>query len=404
MDVDSLSALAATVRGKADRLLELVEGIIPASQERHDGRPIAIPASILDHVPGKHVDGCLTLQGRIAINGLMKLAGRTGYLKKGQYGKWLIVGSGKPLPSDMAPLIIMDASSRFLSRYESWSNYGALVKRLPPATADYTALTVHLWDHACGIDRMNNADDRDKVYRVVADLINERPDEHWLIVLKKGLLDRPDVKAVPEEISRLLAKPENTAALTWGAHHGINDYREFENVIVLGAYSYGEGTYHAMHMAFSNTDFDAVTNEDRRRQEDEEWMHNVYQAVCRIRIRELDKGSCQPGSAYLIMHGGERRRTLVEATFPGCTVEDWKPIERKLDKVDIVGAALLKLFEGRRSIVTKQQLRTAMGVKKDYITRPIKHPRFQRFMESNGIRLKGQSFYRSATRVLPLAS
>lgn len=68
-----------------------------------------------------------------------------------KYGRTLI-GMGNPLPADIGPLFIFDASARVVENYKLWADNEPRLEIMPPLNRKYENLTVHWWKKASGRD------------------------------------------------------------------------------------------------------------------------------------------------------------------------------------------------------------------------------------------------------------
>jgi hypothetical protein len=397
-DLNDLQALPAALRGHNKRVRDAFEALVPDKPDRVLGRVVVVPYDTARLAQDIALNDKAKLSERSwqTLDAMSKLGGAKAYLGTGKDGDWTLIGTGMPLPSDLPPTFVLDASARLTGNYDHLHRYGFNVVHMPPALVSYANLDIRWWNKGCGKTALANPKDRTSIINVCAALINERPDELWLVVHSKAFgSEVAGATGLPNDLTAELRKPQNVSSVTWGRHLGSNAYRDIANVIVLGSYNYNDAAYEAMHLAFSGSTDGRVTLAERRRREDAEFMHNIYQAVCRSRIRQHVDGGCQPATVYFIMVRGDHRERLVQRAFAGCTISEWQPVvPTKSNKIDLITAMMMKLFE-TRTVITKAALTEACGGKgKSYLDKVFRTPRFAAFIAANSITVMGTTLYR----------
>jgi hypothetical protein len=397
-DLNNLQALPAALRGRSKRDRDAFEALVPDRPNRLSGYAIAVPydTARLAHDIALNDKTKLNEGSRQTLDAIGKLGGNVAYMRLGKGGDWTLIGRGAPLPTDLPPTFVLDASARLTGNYNNLHRYGFKVVHMEPALVSYANLTVHWWNRGCGKTALAKSDDRSRIIKVIAALINDRSDELWLVIHSKSFgREAAGAKALPDDLTARLAKPENVRSVTWGRHLGSNAYRDVANVIVLGSYNYNDAAHDALHIAFSGSTDGQVIHADRRRREDAEFMHNVYQGVCRSRIRQHVDGVCQPATAYFIMTHTEHRQRLVERAFTGCSISAWQPAEpKRISKFDIITTTMMALFDGR-TILNKAEVIEACGTTDaTYLDKVVRGERFKKFAIENGISKKAGKFFR----------
>jgi hypothetical protein len=66
----------------------------------------------------------VTEQATRTLEALAKLAGCNVQINGSADAGWYCIGIGLPIPADIAPVFVLDASARLTSRYADWSAYG----------------------------------------------------------------------------------------------------------------------------------------------------------------------------------------------------------------------------------------------------------------------------------------
>lgn len=400
-DLNDLHMLPSALKGRSRDEIKLFEALQQSLATVTAGDLIPIPAEIRGATDivlssGKKV----TEQAERTLDALAKLAGSNAQINGSAEGGWYCIGISPPIPADIAPLFVLDASARLTRRYDDWSAYGMKIVALEPAALHYGNLAVHWWDRGCGKTAMHKPDDQRTIMGAVADLINSKPTESFLLVMSKEFcsMNRDGGHAIPDDLSSAVTNAERVKVTTWGRHLSSNDYRDAANVVLFGSYNYGDGAYDALALAATGTMISVAKVEDRRREEASEFKHNVYQAICRVRCRNRIDGGCESASAYLIMTDSDRRRELLREAFPGCSISSWEPTTGRSRTRDHVLSVLLELLS-TKSMVSTADLIAACGSKnRSYLTKINKQEKFKEALRSNGI-LRTKSVYVSSKPV-----
>ena len=397
-DLNDLHMLPSALKGRSRNEIKLFEGLQQSLATVSAGDLIPIPVEIravADGVLG--TGGKIAEQARRTLEALSKLAGSNAQINGSADGGWYCRGISRSIPADIAPLFVLDASARLTGRYDDWSAYGIKVVALEPATLRYDNLAIHLWDRGCGKTAMRKADERRTIMGAVADLINSKPTEGFLLVMSKEFcLIGPDGDpAIPGDLSAAVTNAERVNVTTWGRHLSSNDHRDMANVIILGSYNYGDSAYDALALASTGALNGVASKEERRREEAAEFKNNVYQAVCRVRCRNRTEGDCEPANAYLIMGDSDRRRQLIANAFPDCSISSWEPTVSNPKKRDHVMSVLLAMISAR-SMVSSADLIAACGSEdRSYLTKVNNQARFKEALRRNFISRTGSMYVKS---------
>jgi hypothetical protein len=296
-------------------------------------------------------------------------------------------------------MFVLDASARLTGNYNELRNYEFKVVQMEPAQVSYANLDIEWWDKGCGQTVLSTAKERATIIAAVAELVNSKSSESWLIVHRKSF-GRPEVDgstSIPEDLQKLILEPSRVRSVTWGRHLGSNAFRDIPNVIIMGSYGYGGGAYDALHLAIAGQAEGLVTNEQRRAREDAEFCHNLYQAVCRSRVRQQQDGVCSRASAYLIMTRNEHRESLVARCFPDSTVRMWQPVQPvKKSKSQHVIDVLETKF-ANRTIIRKQDIIEACGGNdRSYLDKVFRGSAFKAYAKAKGLVRKGGYIFRNS--------
>jgi hypothetical protein len=335
------------------------------------------------------------------LEALGKLAGSTAYLRGNDHTDWTFFGAGRSLPADIMPLLVLDASARLTSRYKQLLAHGMNVVELEPALLTYDRVAVHWCNLAAGKTALRDAAQRGIIYGTIADLVNAKPSEDFLIVIAKDACGGGEGPvAMPKELHALLPDPDRVRVTSWGRHIGTNEYRDIPNVIIVSAYNYGDDGYDALALAASGRQDGIVSKEERREEVASAFMHNVYQAVCRSTVRQRDGASAGAANVYLIMKDSEQRREQIMCALPGCSIDVWMPATpTKETKHDLVLRTLFAILEEQESVSFKALTTACAGSGDSYLTKIVRTPRFKDAIAGKGIVRRKNRFHRTSSPI-----
>lgn len=235
---------------------------------------------------------------------------------EGSYGQRIALDIRDSIPTDLAPLLVLDASGRVRQTYHLWeTEVGGLV-RLKTAPKSYEGLTINVLDQGGGKDAWKRGGDT--LAMEVASVINTKPDEDWLVIHHK---DAGGVDPKREILSRIQGDPSRVHFVNWGAHKATNDFKSIRNVILAGTLFKPVSYYEGMTRASLGLAVDEpVLAEDLDSVRRGEYGHDILQALCRASVRVGE-----PCEAYLVAAKRSGIRAALPDWFPGCTVKTWKP-------------------------------------------------------------------------------
>jgi len=303
-----------------------------------------------------------------------------------------LVGTGSELSKDFAPVVILDASGRVRTTYDLWSKHRGGLEPLPPVPNDYRRLTVHLWKRRSGRQVLRDPKVRSKIASAIAEEINKDESSRWLIAHSKH--DRETVADIKALVTH--NPDQRIATMTWGNHHGTNVFRDVENVVLIGQLTMRRSQYMGKLLAASGL----PVREARRLDIDElrwgEYRHNLLQAACRGAVRRSERGVAGKCRLFLVTSPSPHLERLIEETFPGCRIEQWRPGHLALKgRARQVADFLLACFEATDNApIRKGEVSSALGMPPPNLSRIIKQPAFAEFMDSEGIWTSTQWFYR----------
>ncbi len=394
--VDDLMALPSALKSMKDSDRTRLYDMAVAATALPVGGSIAVPDDLRETadrlLKSKANIGALP---RRTLEVIAKLAGSKAYMGAATGMEGSLIGIGKALPSDIGPLFVLDASARLSNRYDDWSSYGIDVVKLDPAMLSYSNLTIHWDDRGAGKSAMRSPNERRSIYKAIAEAVNSKPSERFLIVMAKEFAPPDDDgrSTVPPDLAGMIDDPSMVAVITWGRHLGTNAYRDFENVVIVGPLHYGDRAYDALAIVATGNATGVVDEEKRKEQADSEFMHNVYQAVCRCRVRVRDGGECGVANAYFIMPDSDDRRDLIRRTFPGCSIERWMPANKmRMKKADKALEVITYMMKGRTMLSFGDVTAACGGSGASYLSKINRDARLEGALRAHGIYF-GRGYY-----------
>lgn len=381
--LDDIAALPRSVRPKDPAYISKTEAFWDQLRAREAG-PITVPED-LTTTAGQGYDKAT----RETIRNLSDMAGGQAFLHKQDNGDHLLVEDRASLPSDLAPLVILDASGRVRETYRLWEEHRRDLHRLPEAPRDYKDLTVHVWQRASGKGTLQNPKDRADIEREVVEVI-EKFGGDWLLVHHKGREDM--VKSVRDRVRKDAAA--NIEAINWGRHRASNDHRQISQIVTLGQLHYSPATYLALACGATGKVPKDLADLRLEQVRWGELQHHLLQAVCRTAIRN---GKRTPCHAFVICSMSPQALDRVQATFPGATVVEWALDRVNLNDMQKAAIAYLReqLVYGEAEKVSKSEVREHIGARQDHFSRDIvKAKDFEEALEFYGLKAEHHHFRR----------
>ena len=275
--------------------------------------------------PRDNGDAKIKEDERMSVSSLWFMSGKTVTIRKdGALGQ-AIIDYRDTLPVDLAPMVILDASGRVRQTYRDIEQSRGTLVRLKTAAKNYNKLTLHLWQVGGGKSAFERRGD--ELVAGIAEAINTKPDERWLVVIH-----RPDGKVGDvEQAVRKLSKASQVDFITWGAHMATNEFVSVSNVILAGTLFYRPSFYEALtRLSTARPAGEAVTEQEFKRTMEGENKHVILQALCRAAVRRCDGEHCHPCDAYIIASVRSGIPAALQDIFPGCNVVGWRPVKRTL--------------------------------------------------------------------------
>jgi len=234
------------------------------------------------------------------------------------------------LPDDLAPMLILDASGQQRTTYAYWHKYRKGLKKLHSPEKSYKGFTVHHWNVGGGKASQRRNEGKEIATGVARTINRELPADKKCLVIHFKPENGLDME---KEIRGQLEGRHQVKFLTWGRHTAINDFQDYECVILAGLLQYPEAAYHAYgHAAKGQGVEEPLTPEEFAEIRLGEISHNILQAACRGKVRRAVGDGCPEGChLYLIFHEAQFKvagHDLVSRIFPDCTYQEWLPVVR----------------------------------------------------------------------------
>ena len=390
---DDLSSLWGHFRRSAPQLFGSLEALHGQLKEAATGDILHVPD--LDEMAGGPVGSAEVARLRASdkvsdldrerLERLQQAAGETLPVHKNNYGEAKLLDYRDTLPKDLAPMVVFDASGRCRKTYVAMEDHRKNLVRLPSATKNYSNLEIGLWSRGSG--KTAHASDKDEVLiRGIAETIMERPHEEWLIIHHKDGL-----ASFKRRVEAHLGDgfTGELHFLSWGKHHGTNDYAKVSNVILASLLHLPPEVYETrVRLCAGMEQTEVVTEEKRKEMAEGELMHNILQALCRASVRGLQAdGTCPPCRAYIIAPKLTGLWESLPTLFPHCKLKRWQPsgttkltgsIKKALEKLDEWDG------EDTDGEIAYAALAEAIGMDRKDFKRVASDPRFKEEVAKRG--------------------
>lgn len=198
-----------------------------------------------------------------------------------------LLGLTEPLPADLAPLIVVDASGRVRNAYGIWEAERGDLIRLPGAGNVYEGVNLHHWHRASGRDALAEPNQLNEIASGIAQAFQRDPEGEWLIIASKAVLEGLKLAVTGHDHP---LHERQLHWLNWGRHRSTNDYKDVENVVIVGLHRYRPTDYQALALAASGKPLWSKDYPDPSIVRHGELKHNLLQAACRGRLRQANRG------------------------------------------------------------------------------------------------------------------
>ena len=332
LERDALYCLLRSVRRVSVELANVLEDFAISLRDVEDGALVNVPdfAAVSGVSPWEVLTAAAGIGGRfrddlqLAATALVTMSGKAARARCDGHSRATILTYRDVLPDDLAPLLVLDASGRVRETYRNVEKHRGTLRRLREAVKDYGPLTVNVWRTSGSKSGWGR--DADKLIDGIVQTIETRPDQPWLVVLHKPDAKIPDLlKAIRKGLAPETAA--NVRALTWGQHMATNDHADVNNVILAGTLFMAPSFYTALtHLSQDRDVAPGLASGDEIAQTIRgEHANLILQALCRGRVRKSDGSRCLPMEAWIIASVKSGIPADIDAIFPGCTVQPWKP-------------------------------------------------------------------------------
>ncbi|PCJ07940.1 MAG: hypothetical protein COB16_09655 [Rhodobacteraceae bacterium] len=390
LSADALGSLLAPLRSSCPKLAALVSDLQQAFNNSAGKGTFSIPD--IPGTCGVDLRGARRALGYIpnpatqkALEDLFSLSGRTVRLFEDHRHIISALDTREPLPSDFAPVAILDASGRVRYPYELWEKGPGGLVRLKDAPKSYCDLSIEVLEQ--GGSKSSWYSNGDQLFREIIAKLNTKPNERWLVIHQKDALQGKLPKHVQEMVQ---GAPDLISFLHWGAHQGTNAYSDITNVILAGTLFLPDCQYIGLtHLSAKVPITDELPDVAIRKTRLGEHQHFILQGLCRASVRGSNGDKCKPCNAYIIAANGSGIRGELAKTFPGCTLSTWRPIGKKLKGQKAEAIYYVRTFFENEpdGILLLADLRKALGITDaSNFNRVIrKHEDFKIALEAQGV-------------------
>jgi len=401
---DSLASLFQILRPRYPELTKALEGFFQELGDAKDKTILEVPSFDVSLGVSLHeVSGLFVHEPEVkqkALEALWFLMGQMVVVRVDGPAGPTLVSYRQTLPSDIKPILTLDASARVRTTYDLWEKHRGDLVRLPSATKHYSSLTINVWDHGGGKAAYRTEGDR--IIEGVLRAIETRPDEEWLVIHHKYT---PSLKLdLPTSLSEQLPPNHKVRFLNWGSHDGTNEFKDMSNVILAGTLflplSHREGlTRLALNLRPSEG---SPSDHQAQATESGEHSHMILQALCRSSARQNQSGECPPVNAYLIASSYSGIKELLPEIFPGAQLTSWTPIPKEVrgqvaDAIKYVRDWFATHPDGALAL---KAVKNAVGIKdtSNFRSTIRQHQAFLTALEEMGLEEWGSGKYRTHLR------
>lgn len=201
--------------------------------------------------------------------------------------------------------------------------------------------------------------EKEKILRAIAKILNSE-ERNTLLIAKKA----NEYLDIYKDLKEYLDKPELLHFRHWGNHHGTNEFRDIDRLVVIGCHLNRETVYQAMHMAATGVDPESVIGNEWTQMRQGHLKGNLLQAFSRGTVRQGENGQCGKCDVYFIAPPNPSPETLLREAFPDCRINAWEPVQKALtgQAKDIVDAVRQLKAQGRLGDVPKAEVRELAGI------------------------------------------
>lgn len=317
---------------QADKLPDGSTLLLPDYVEKHDVDLNRLMEAALGKAPANTTAARVSEEQANILTDLYLVSGRLVKVRKDGRSGSTAIDFHDTMPSDLAPIVVLDASGRKGVRvlYEDLEHSRGILKRLKSAPKSYRKLRLHVWQRGGGKEAWR--ENSEELIEGVVNTILEKPDEEWLIIHHKAERGVPDLareieaRVAPEVFWKLHFR-------NWGRHTAVNTYSHVTNIILAGTLFLRPSQYEALKRLGTGVrpgdgEFSAY---ELKSFEIGEHANNILQALCRGAVRRSEGDTCPPCNAYIIASVRSGIPKALPAIFPDCQIRTWMPVIRTLE-------------------------------------------------------------------------
>ncbi|WP_233204130.1 hypothetical protein [Novosphingobium sp. HII-3] len=403
--VDLLNGLAIPLRSHFPDFISKLHAFREVAEAKKPGEVITVPEDLI--FPADRYEAALRRiedeNLKTALETLQDMAGTQVRIVASTYSGNELLSVFKELPDDMAPMVVVDASGRVREAYRTWEEYRGNIERLKPASNSYHNVNVHFWRRGAGKDALADEETIKAFAEAIVGAFELDPKGEWLIVTRKDA--KEDLEAAIRALAPSLPK-ERLYWRTWGLHRSTNEFRDVENIVIVGQLRYSPSSYEGLCLASAGLPVTASEYPDPRKLEAGELKHHLFQAVCRASVRKAQAGAAPHCNVFIIDNLSDAELTM-EELFPGHNFIRWKEAatltnERVKAAIDALHA---QMPPGTATRVSKSVIRDAAGITRSQdFTELLAHPEMRRFLDWADIEVGYHHFKRDVERFVPIAN
>jgi hypothetical protein len=329
---------------------------------------------------------CFNKAANKSLATIQSLAGNQVLLVVSEDGHRSLVRPKWSLPSDMKPLIVLDASARLRQQYGLMNDFQGELLGSPPLIRDYSNLNVNIWKRGCGKSALSRTSVITNIAKEVAHLINQSNGGDWLIVHYK------DYPQVVEATRGYISEDVNATihSTHWGKHTATNEFSHVSNVVLIGQPTYPEENYRTQCYAAAGGYYPDNTLPTLTRMKVSEYQHHYLQAACRGSIR-----SGKHCNLYVVVTPTPDVYEWLSEAFPLASIIKWTlshaPLKGRAEKA--IEYLIGRLSDQSVNKVTKKEVREHLGMSApNFSNQVVKVEGFSDALKNEGLQM-GHNFF-----------
>lgn len=336
------------------------------------------------------------------IRTLIRMTEGRALLKNDPHHNHVMISYEESLPSDFAPVLILDAGALKRQVYFMWEEGRGHIEFLPEGKKTYRKLAIRHWRHAAGKQNLSNNAKRARIAQGVAEAVATSPHDKILIVVHKETrpgqnMENEINKAVMQRMTVEGHTPTKPAFLTWGKHLATNEFADYPHVIVVGLLLYAPIQAESLARASGKlTEEDELTEEQIAFFNKGEAANHVFQAAGRGHMRHAVGDDCPEGCMLDVIFSPNSGAMSVgpdflPMVFPEAKIIDWHPLGSKLTPNEQTLVYVLMWYASANPEGvwrTKEQLAVEVGVTPHSVWETLRRPRVRQELARLGIAVR----------------